>query len=115
MNDIKDMLSRTANCIYRRTEETAKIAKLSLEIESQKCRLSKVYEKIGEAVVSGSLASGDGKEEIFKFIDEAKCEKKKLCDLINAKNDVASKTYCKNCGKKARYGTYCHGCGEYVK
>lgn len=115
MTEIKDMLSRAVNCLYRRTEEAAKITKVSLDIESQKCRLSKVYERIGEAVVSGSLSSGEGKEEIFKYIDEAKSEKKKLCELIEAKKKISTKTACKTCGSKSRSGSYCNTCGEYVK
>ncbi|MBR5528110.1 MAG: hypothetical protein IKV97_03835 [Clostridia bacterium] len=115
MSEFKDMFNGAVDSICRKTGEAAKITKISLEIEAQKCRLSKIYQRIGEAVVSGALASGDGEEVVFKYIDEAKTEKQRLCELIEKKKELCSKTACKNCGASAKSGTYCGNCGEFVR
>ena len=78
MKEIKDTVCRVGKYAYDATGEFVESAKLALAIEKQKSRLSKVYEIIGEAVVSGVLSDENGKEKVFRLIDEAKHEKAKL-------------------------------------
>jgi hypothetical protein len=83
MKDIKDTVCCAGKCAYNTTTELVETAKITLAIEKRKCRLSKIYEEIGEAVVSGKLSCPNGKENIYRLIDEAKHEKA----IINALYD----------------------------
>ena len=114
MQEIKETVCRVGKYAYDATGELVESAKLTIAIEKQKTRLSKVYEMIGEAVVSGTLSEDEGKEKIYKLIDEAKLEKAKLRALYTQKKEV-SLTSCPSCGKKVKKNTFCPVCGEYVK
>ena len=93
--DLKKTAKRVVKCVYKKAELLAEAAKLTIEIESHKNRLSEAYEKIGECVVGGSLSSSEDEEErIFKYVDEAKLERdnigklyakrKKVCDKVKS-------------------------------
>ena len=114
MNEIKETVCRVGKYALDTTGELVEAAKLTVAIEKQKTVLSKVYETIGEAVVSGILSDEEGKEKVYRLIDEAKHEKAKLRKLCEQKKKVTSSN-CKNCGKKAKSNTICSDCGEYVK
>lgn len=114
IKEIKDTMCRVGKYAYDATGELVESAKLTLAIEKQKTRLSKVYETIGEAIVSGLLSDEEGKEKIFRLVDEAKHEKAKL-RLLYEKKRALSGTPCPTCGKKAKKNTFCSDCGEYVK
>lgn len=114
MQEIKETVCRVGKYAYEEVESFVEATKLTLAIEKQKTRLSKVYEAIGEAVVSGTLSQDDGKEKVYKLIDEAKHEKAKLRALYNEKKKLSSAS-CPDCGKKAKKNSFCSDCGEYVK
>ena len=59
-NNVKEMICGAGRKICRKTESAAHAAKLAVEIEAQKMRLSTIYERIGEAVVSGVLSEEGG-------------------------------------------------------
>lgn len=77
-----------AKVACKKTGELAKLAKISLDIENQKAKLNKIYIKIGKDVVDGSLTDGKKETDIFKYIDEAKCEKEVLRELIEKKKQM---------------------------
>ncbi len=83
--EMKNTFENVARITCKKTKKLAKSAKLMIDIETQKSRLSSVYEKIGEAVVKNSLGDGEKEEAIFKLIDEAKLEKEKLLELYEKK------------------------------
>ena len=114
-NNVKEMLCGAGRKICRKTESAAHAAKLAVEIEAQKMRLSTIYERIGEAVVSGVLSEEGGEEKIFRFVDEAKLEKEKLASLYGAKQKIFAKASCGKCGREGKKGSFCHSCGEYLK
>ena len=114
MQEIKETVCRVGRYAYDATGELVESAKLAIAIEKQKTRLSKVYEMIGEAVVSGTLSEDDGKEKVYRLIDEAKHEKAKLRTLYAQKKAVSC-AVCPSCGKKVKKNTFCSACGEYVK
>lgn len=115
MTDIKEMISGMGKKICKKTENVTSSAKLALDIEAQKLRLSTLYERIGEAVVSGVLSEEGGQEKIFRFVDEAKVEKEKLKELYAQKSRLSGKSSCPECGREGKKGSFCHSCGEYLK
>lgn len=106
------VMEEMAKTVCRKTVSLSKTARISVEIERQKCRLSKIYQKIGEAVVSGSLSSGTGEEQIFKLIDEAKTEKARLFELQRRRSAENRQAACPSCGRPASdKDVYCSHCG----
>lgn len=115
MCEIGEILNRTKKCAYKAIGNLSEITKLTLAVETHKSKLSGIYEKIGESVVSGNLSSKSGEEKIFKYIDEAKMEKQTIKELCEKRRNVYAKSTCPSCGKSAKKNTYCSFCGKFVK
>lgn len=117
MNNFKRTVKRAGKCVCEKAEMLAEAAKLSLQIESHKSRLSAIYEKIGESVVNGSFSPDSNEEKIFRYVDEAKFEKHSIKELCAKRKELCacSKVSCPSCGKETKKGCYCADCGEYVK
>lgn len=114
IKEIKDTMCYVGKYAYDATSEFVESAKLTLAIEKQKSRLAKVYEEIGEKIVSGISSTADGKEALYRLIDEAKHEKAKL-RLLYEKKRNNSYSPCPYCGKYSKKNTICNDCGEFVK
>ncbi len=116
MSDFGDIFSRAKKTVVRKTDELSKLAKLSMEIEGCKSRLSAIYEKIGECIVTDSLSSGKlDNDKIVDLIGEAKLEREKLKEFIRKKKALSEKAECANCGKSVKKGSFCPSCGEKVQ
>ena len=114
MKEIKDTVRYVGKCACDATSELFESAKLTLAIEKQKARLAKVYEKIGEKIVEGVPSTAEGKETVYKLIDEAKHEKSKLRALYERKRNTTCAP-CPSCGKYTKKDTICRDCNEFVK
>lgn len=114
INEIKNTVCYIGKCAYGATNEFVQTTKITLAIEKQKSRLSKVYEQIGEKMVSGIYSDKDGKETLFRLIDEAKHEKAKL-RLLYEKKKASACAPCPLCGKYSKKNSFCPDCGEFVK
>ena len=116
MSDFTDALSRAKKNVLRKTDELSKLAKLSVEIEGCKSRISAIYEKIGECIVNDSISGGKlDDDKIVKLVVKAKAEKEKLSQLVQQKNELSDKMTCPSCGKSAKKGAFCPYCGAKVK
>ena len=116
MSDFKDVFSRAKKTVVRKTDELSKLAKLLVEIESCKSRLTAIYEKIGECIVTDSLSSGKlDNDKIVGMIAEAKTQRETLKELMRKKKALGEKAECPNCGKSVKKGSFCSSCGEKVQ
>lgn len=116
MSDFTDVFSRAKKTVIRKTDELTKIAKLSMEIEGCKSRISAIYEKIGECIVNDTDALGKlDDDKIIKLVVKAKAEKAKLCELVAKKSELSDKALCENCGKSVKKSAFCPSCGEKMK
>ncbi len=115
-DDFSKNVSYSAGKVCEKAEKLAKVSAVTIEIASQKDKLSKIYAKIGERVVENALESCEHENDVFyKLIDEAKCERGKLLDLIKKKEEIQKIKKCRNCGEKLCGDVlYCPSCGAKV-
>lgn len=89
MDDLKNSFSRIAKRAYSETEKVAGKARVEIEICATKEKISKTYEKIGEAVYKyhrACLGEMEDEKLAFLLLDMEKYEKK-LASLNEKKNE----------------------------
>lgn len=111
----KVYVSDAARTVCNKTDRIATTTKLSLDIESQKRKLSKTYEKIGETVVCSDITKIAEDTAIAELISRAKTEKENLHTLYEKKKELSLHCDCHCCGREGKKGEFCKFCGEYLK
>lgn len=116
MSNFGDIFTRAKKTVVRKTEELSTHARLLVEIEGCKSRLSAIYEKIGESIVTDGLSSGRlDNDKIVNLVGEAKAEREQLRILLRKKKAMSEKTECPNCGKIVKKEAICSNCGENLQ
>lgn len=111
----KVYISDAARTVCNKTDRLAANTKITLDIESQKRKLAKTYEKIGENVVCTDIAEIAENTVIAELISKAKTEKDALKKLYEKKKELSLHSDCPCCGREGIKGEFCKFCGEYLK
>ncbi len=112
INEIKKNVTEAANIASKKTTELTGIAKLKVNIQREKTKLSDCYKEIGRLFYTAERSGADHTSDIAAYIMQADKIKANIAGYKAELSRLRKVTICEGCGTEiSNTAAYCSVCG----